>query len=338
MNIQHAVSLKPYNTFGIDVSAELFCEVSGTDELAAVLKQNQGAAKSLLIIGGGSNLLLTKDFKGLVIKNSIKGIQVIHEEEDYVLVRAGAGESWHQFVLYCIEHKLAGVENLSLIPGNVGAGPMQNIGAYGVELKDVFQELEAIRISDLQQKTFRKEECNFGYRESVFKKELKGQYIITSVTFKLTKKPVFNTRYGAIETELQRMGVKELSIKAISDAVIHIRQSKLPDPAVLGNSGSFFKNPEISIQQYEAVKAAHPGLVAYPAGEGQMKIAAGWLIEQCGWKGKRVGNAGSHKDQALVLVNYGGATGQEIYALALEIQRSVQEKFGITIEPEVNVI
>jgi UDP-N-acetylmuramate dehydrogenase len=338
MNIQHTISLKSYNTFGIEASAELFCEVNNLDELAAVLKHNLTLAKPLLIVGGGSNLLLTKDFTGLIIKNSIKGIQVIREEDDHVFVRAGAGESWHQFVLFCIEHGFAGVENLSLIPGNVGAGPMQNIGAYGVELKDVFHELEAIRISDLQQKTFSKEECHFGYRESVFKKEMKGLYIITSVTLKLNKKPVYNTTYGAIQQELDRMGVKELNIKAISDAVINIRRSKLPDPAFLGNAGSFFKNPEIPVAQYELLKKEYPALVAYPATAGYMKVAAGWLIEQCGWKGKRVGNTGSHKDQALVLVNYGGATGQEIYNLALEISRSVQQKFGVTIDPEVNVI
>lgn len=336
--MQQNVSLKPYNTFGIDVSSSRFCDVTSADELVALLKDEEHSTQPLLILGGGSNMLLTKDFNGLVIKNSIKGIEIIKEDNDFVFVKAGAGEVWHQFVLYCIANNFAGVENLSLIPGNVGAGPMQNIGAYGVELKDVFHELEAIHIKDRTIRTFSKEDCRFGYRESVFKKEVKGQYVITSVTFRLKKKPVLNTSYGAIEQELQRMGVTQPTIKTVSDAVIHIRQSKLPDPAVLGNAGSFFKNPEIAVEHYEKVKTQHPGLVAYPASEGRMKVAAGWLIEQCGWKGKRVGNTGSHKDQALVLVNYGGANGDEIYKLALEIQKSVRERFNITIEPEVNVI
>lgn len=336
--MQNAVSLKPYNTFGIDVNAARFTEISNVEELKSVLRDHYHSGGPLLILGGGSNVLFSGDFNGLVIKNNIGGIQVVHEDSDYIYVCAGAGVVWHQFVLYCIDHGYAGVENLSLIPGNVGAGPMQNIGAYGVELKDTFHELEALRISDLQQKTFTKEECAFGYRESVFKKELKGQYIITSVTFKLSKHPVFQTTYGAIQQELERMGVKELSIKAISDAVIHIRRSKLPDPAVLGNAGSFFKNPEIPVAQYDLLKKDYPALVAYPASPGNMKVAAGWLIEQCGWKGKRVGNTGSHKDQALVLVNYGGASGEEIYNLAVEISNSVKEKFGIDIIPEVNVI
>ncbi|MEP7265726.1 MAG: UDP-N-acetylmuramate dehydrogenase [Bacteroidota bacterium] len=338
MKMQEAVSLKPYNTFGIDVSANRFVEVTSAEELITLLKNEEHSTQPLLILGGGSNLLLTKDFNGLVIKNSINGIAVTTEDDDYVFVKAGAGEVWHHFVLFCIENNLAGVENLSLIPGNVGAGPMQNIGAYGVELKDVFQQLEALHIKDRTMKIFSKEECRFGYRESVFKNVVKGQYIITSVTFRLNKIPVLNTSYGAIEQELQRMGVKEPTIKSVSDAVIHIRRSKLPDPAVLGNAGSFFKNPEIEMEHYEKVKLQHPGLVAYPAAEGRMKVAAGWLIEQCGWKGKRVGNTGSHKDQALVLVNYGGAKGNEIFDLALDIKRSVQERFGIDIEPEVNVI
>jgi UDP-N-acetylmuramate dehydrogenase len=336
--ILNNVSLQNYNTFGIDVIADRFCEVAHVEDVIEALQSASFNNDPLLILGGGSNILFTGNFHGLVIHNNITGIELLNEDEEHIYIKAGAGVVWHQFVLFCINSNFAGVENLSLIPGNVGAGPMQNIGAYGVELKDVFHELEAVHIATHAVKKFSKEECKFGYRESIFKKEVKGQYIITSVTFRMNKKPTFHTSYGAIQQELDRTGVTELSIKAISDAVIHIRQSKLPDPAKLGNAGSFFKNPEIPFEHYERLKAEYPALVAYAAALGYMKIAAGWLIEQCGWKGKRVGNTGSHKDQALVLVNYGGATGAEIYSLAMQIQKSVKEKFGITIEPEVNVI
>jgi UDP-N-acetylmuramate dehydrogenase len=338
VEILNNVSLQNYNTFGIDVLTDRFCEVTTVEQVIDVLQNSYKTDERLLILGGGSNILLTGNFHGLVIHNNITGIEILNEDDDHIYIKAGAGVNWHQFVLYCINSNFAGVENLSLIPGNVGAGPMQNIGAYGVELKDVFHELQAVHLRTRLVKTFTKEECKFGYRESIFKKEVKGQYLITSVTFRLNKKPVYHTSYGAIQQELEKMGVTEPGIKAVSDAVISIRQSKLPDPAKLGNSGSFFKNPEIPFADYERIKAEYPSLVAYAAAPGYMKMAAGWLIEQCGWKGKRVGNTGSHKDQALVLVNYGGATGDEIYALARQIRKSVQEKFGITIEPEVNVI
>ncbi|MES2691616.1 MAG: UDP-N-acetylmuramate dehydrogenase, partial [Bacteroidota bacterium] len=245
---------------------------------------------------------------------------------------------WHEFVLYCIDKNLGGVENLSLIPGCVGAAPMQNIGAYGVEVKDTFDSLEAVEIETGDVITFTKDQCNFGYRESIFKQEAKGKYIIASVTFKLNKNPQFNTTYGAIQQTLTERGITELNVKAISDAVIHIRQTKLPDPKVLGNAGSFFKNPEIGNEQFHSLKEQHPGIVGYPVGTDHTKVAAGWLIEQCGWKGKVVGNTGSHKQQALVLVNYGNATGNEIYELAMAIQQSVKDKFGITILPEVNLV
>ena len=314
----------------------MLCEVNDANDLLYALNEFKDREK--LILGGGSNILLTRDVSGVVIKNSIKGIERIKEDDRHVWIKAGAGEVWHDLVMYCIRNDLAGIENLSLIPGCVGAGPMQNIGAYGVELKDVFDELHAMQISDFQVRKFNNHECKFGYRESIFKNKLKAQYIITSVTLRLNRQPVFNTKYGAIEQELQRMGVTELSVKAISDAVINIRRSKLPDPAVLGNAGSFFKNPEVTLEHYGQLKADHPDIVAYPTHAGKMKLAAGWLIEQAGWKGKRVGNTGSHKDQALVLVNYGNATGNEIYKLALDIKDSVFQKFGVNIEPEVNII
>ncbi len=338
MNIIPNISLKPFNTFGIDANAAFYLEVNSLGDIETVFQSAKTQNISKLVLGGGSNMLLTKDFNGLVMKINLKGIEIVKEDNDHAWVKAAAGEKWHDLVLWCIERNFAGIENLSLIPGNTGAAPMQNIGAYGVELKDTFEELGAFNTSTRQLEKFSKEACCFGYRESVFKRKLKGQYIITSVTLKLSKKPVFHISYGAIEQELKRMGVEQLSIKAISDAVIQIRRSKLPDPAVLGNAGSFFKNPEIAAVKFEELKLTYPAMVGYPASSGMMKVAAGWLIEQCGWKGKRVGNTGSHKDQALVLVNYGGATGDEVYTLALEIKKSVAEKFGISIEPEVNII
>lgn len=338
LNILQNISLKPYNTFGIDVKAKEFVEVRTLEELKALCSVFNLAERKLLVIGGGSNILLTQDFDGMVICMRLEGIEKVHEDSEHVWVKAMAGEVWHNFVLWCIQRGYAGVENLSLIPGCVGAAPMQNIGAYGVEIKDTFDTLDAIEIETGEMKTFTKAKCNFGYRESIFKNEAKGKYIISSVTFKLSKEPKFNTTYGAIQQVLQQKGISELSIKAISDAVIEIRSSKLPDPKKLGNSGSFFKNPEIPNEQFEALKKQYANIVGYPASEGFTKVAAGWLIEQCGWKGKVVGNTGSHKDQALVLVNYGNATGAEIWQLAMDIQKSVKDKFGITILPEVNVI
>lgn len=337
MNILENISLKPYNTFHIDAAACYFCDFSSVDELKQVLSDKKFKDTPKLVIGGGSNMLLTKNYEGLVLRNNIKGIELIKEDKEHYYVKAGAGEVWHEFVMHCIEHNYAGVENMSLIPGNVGAGPLQNIGAYGVELKDTFHELEAIKFSDLGLQTFSNADCKFGYRESVFKNELKGQFIITAVTFKLSKQPKFNTSYGAIEKELEAMGVKERTIKDISRAVINIRSSKLPDPAQIGNAGSFFKNPEIAQDKFENLKARFPEIVAYPQ-KGTVKLAAGWLIEQCGWKGKTFGDAGVHKNQALVLVNYGKASGKEIYDLSQRIMDSVNEKFGVKLEREVNIV
>lgn len=335
MKIQEYISLKPYNTFGIDATARYFSRFASIDELGELFEAHQ--LLEHLILGGGSNILLTQDFNGLVAKNEMKGISTIKEDSTYVYVKCGAGENWHKFVLYCIENNLAGVENLSLIPGSVGASPMQNIGAYGVEIKDVFHELEAWNISDKKLLVFSKSDCEFGYRESVFKRKFKGQFVITNVTFRLYKQPVFSTTYGAIQQELEKMEITKLSIKAISDAVINIRQSKLPDPAVIGNAGSFFKNPTIPLIQYEKLKFLFPDIVAYPSNN-EMKLAAGWLIEQCGWKGYRRGDAGCHAKQALVLVNYGKAKGEDIYDLSSDILKSVEDKFGILLEREVNVI
>lgn len=327
------VSLKHLNSFGINVVARKFATFSSTDELLELseIKHNK------LILGGGSNLLLTRNFDGIVLKNELRGMDVVAEDSNHVYVTAGAGENWHQFVLYCLERDLAGVENLSLIPGNIGASPMQNIGAYGVELKDVFHELEAFHLKEKRIVNFSNLDCNFGYRESVFKNKFKDQFVILTVTFRLNKTPRFHTSYGAMQEELTRMHAP-LSIQAISQAVINIRQSKLPDPAVIGNAGSFFKNPVVSPEIFSCLSREFPAIPAYPQGDGQVKLAAGWLIEQCGWKGYRKGDAGCHSKQALVLVNYGNATGAEIFELSEEILTSVNKKFGITLEREVNII
>jgi UDP-N-acetylmuramate dehydrogenase len=332
------ISLKAFNTFGIDVKAALFIEIDSLLGFRECLDNPLLKALPWLVMGGGSNVLLTRDFEGLVLKNNIKGIEKVSENAEHVYVKAGAGEIWHQFVQYCISNNYGGAENLSLIPGSVGAGPMQNIGAYGAELKDIFFELEALHLATNEVHIFTKEACKFGYRNSVFKNHLKQQYIILSVTFELSKKPVFNIHYGAIETELQAMGVQELSLKAVSDAVCKIRRSKLPDPAVIGNAGSFFKNPEVSIHLFTQLKEKYPDLVGYPTGPETTKIAAGWMIEKCGWKGRQIDNYGVHKNQALVLVNYGGADGEKIYKLSKQIQAEVKDVFGVGLEIEVNIV
>lgn len=338
MKIEENISLRPYNTFGIDAKARFFCTFENEGDLKSFLSDDAYQKEKKLILGGGSNLLFTTDFDGLVMKNDIMGIEKLKEDEDHIQVRVGAGENWHEFVLHCIENGWGGVENLSLIPGTMGAAPMQNIGAYGVEIKEVFESLEAIQISNGEGKTFFNKDCRFGYRESIFKKQAKGQYIITRVTLKLFKNPKFNTSYGAITETLQNMGVKNLSIKAISDAVIQIRQSKLPDPAEIGNAGSFFKNPTVDYIDFEGLRVHFPKIPGYELPGKNFKIPAAWLIEQCGWKGKTIGNIGVHKNQALVLVNYGHGKGHDIKNLALEIKKSVALKFGIEIEPEVNII
>lgn len=334
-NLQNT-SLKAYNTFGIDVAAEHLVSIESTSELVKTLAEiNQ---KELLILGGGSNVLFMNDIKGTVLLNKLEGISVVDENEGHVWVKAGGGVNWHEFVLHCIHQNWAGIENLSLIPGSVGAAPMQNIGAYGVETKDVFHELEAIEISTGKIITFSNSDCQFGYRESVFKRALKGQYLISSVIFKLDKKPTFKTSYGAITNELENMKVTELSIQAISNAVINIRRSKLPDPKVTGNAGSFFKNPVVPISLAENIKKEYPEAAAYPVDNNSMKLAAGWLIDKAGWKGKTYGNYGVHPKQALVLVNYGGATGQNIYDLSTEILTDIKSKFGVELEREVNIV
>ncbi len=338
MQIQQNVSLKPYNTFRIDAYAKYFSAFSDVDELAALTSDLRPPASGLLLLGGGSNILFTKNFDGLVLKNEIKGIELIKEDEAYIYVKAGAGENWHGFVQYCLQRNWAGVENLSLIPGNVGASPMQNIGAYGVEIKDVFYELEAFHLLEKKTHVFSLNDCEFRYRESVFKNKLKDQYAILNVTYRLNKIPRFNISYGDIQQQLERMDVTQLSIQAVSQAVIRIRSSKLPDPAQIGNAGSFFKNPQVTAAKFRELKEEYTYIVGYENPDGTVKLAAGWLIERCGWKGFRRGDAGCHARQALVLVNYGNASGQEIYDLSEEILQSVKNKFGVLLEREVNII
>lgn len=334
--IRENISLQPYNTFGLNVSARFFARFSTKEQLKRLLGYNVAGTNNIMILGGGSNVLFTKDFNGLVLKNELDEISV-KDEGEVVFVTAGGGVNWHQFVLYCLDRNYAGIENLALIPGSVGASPMQNIGAYGVEIKDVFHQLQAFHIKDKVLHTFSAEQCRFGYRESVFKNELKGQYVITSVTFRLIKTPKFNTSYGAIQQELEGMGIEQLSIQAVAQAVMNIRRSKLPDWKEIGNAGSFFKNPQVLNEKYLLLKKAYPAIVGYPQGDG-IKLAAGWLIEQCGWKGFRRGDAGCYTKQALVLVNYGQASGNEIYSLSEEIISSVQQKFDVTLQREVNIV
>jgi len=333
--MQKGISLKPYNTFGIDVKSALFSSFSSIEELIDLLPTIQNT--DTLISGGGSNMLFTKDFEGLFIRNCIKGIKEIERTKTHVVIEAGAGENWHDFVIYCVDHGFGGLENLSLIPGCVGASPMQNIGAYGVEIKDTFVYLDAVEIATGKVKRFTRSDCAFGYRESVFKRELKNQYVICSVAFTLSLNPTINTSYGVIEAELKQMGISSPGIKEVSDAVIRIRQSKLPDPNLLGNAGSFFKNPVVSDEVLQSIQSSYERVPSYPAGEGHVKLAAGWLIEQAGWKGKRFGNVGVHELQALVLVNYGGGTGKEIYDLSQRIIEDIQEKYGVSLEREVNI-
>lgn len=331
--------LTSLNTFGISVSAEWFGVCETAAHFCEALEENKkNLHKNVLILGGGSNILFTQNYCGLVLKNNIPGISLLREDDEYYYIKVGAGENWHQFVMHCVSSGYAGIENLSLIPGSVGAGPMQNIGAYGVELKDVFVELSALHRHTYETVIFNLKDCAFDYRSSVFKTILRDQFIILDVTFRLSKKPQFHVEYGAIQEELAKAHVDELNIKAVSDAVIRIRQSKLPDPLEIGNAGSFFKNPSVPTALYNTLKQQYPTLPGYPSTQvDYTKVAAGWLIEQCGWKGYRKDDYGVHRNQALVLVNYGHAAGKSIYDLSTEIIRSVKEKFGITLEREVNI-
>lgn len=337
MEITTNKDLTQLNTFGISASASEYVEVSTVEDVQELIRS--GKFKSdFLILGGGSNMLFTGDFNGLVVRNRIMGLDLLREDENEVVLRIGAGENWHKTVLYCVDHNWCGIENLSLIPGCCGAAPIQNIGAYGVEIKDVLVRVNYVNLETGELLSLDNQACNFGYRSSIFKQELKNKVLITSIEIALSKTPDLKLDYGAIRDELARLASEQIGIKEVSNAVIAIRESKLPNPAELGNSGSFFKNPVIPRSEYERLVAAFPDIRSFEVENGYMKLAAGWLIEQCGWKGKRVGNTGSHAKQALVLVNYGSAQGSEVRALAEDIIQSVKDKFGVKLEPEVNII
>jgi len=333
--ISRDVSLRPYNTFGVEARAAYFTEVTSVDGLREVLRQ---AAEPILVLGGGSNMLFTRDWPGTVVLNRIGGIEVVRRFVRRVWVRAGGGENWHHLVQWAVQRGLGGIENLSLIPGSVGAAPIQNIGAYGVEIKETLVRLEAVELATGRLRTFSRQECRFGYRDSVFKREEKGRWCITSVTLSLTTEGhAINTSYGDVARVLAQMGVQQPTPADVSEAVMRIRRAKLPDPALLGNSGSFFKNPALRPDEWARIRRRFPEAPHYPLPDGCVKVPAGWLIEQCGWKGKRMGNTGCYDKQALVLVNYGNATGQEVHALAQAIQASVAETFGVMLQPEVNI-
>jgi UDP-N-acetylmuramate dehydrogenase len=337
VQIQHNISLKKYNSFGIEAFAKHFASISNIEDLKTILQLNE--YKNRFILGGGSNMLLTKNIDALVLHINLKGITIVSEDDTSVIVKANAGENWHEFVLWCIAHDFGGLENLSLIPGNVGTAPIQNIGAYGVELKDTFISCETLDIDTHKTKSFNNSECKFDYRNSIFKQDLKGQQIITSVTFKLSKlNHVLHTNYGAIALQLETMHVTNPTIRDVSNAVIAIRESKLPNPKDIGNSGSFFKNPVISMKNFEDLKLNFPEIPGYPISSDTIKIPAGWLIEKAGFKGKRFGNYGVHDKQALVLVNYGDAKGIDILKLSKTIQKTIKRIFHIAIEAEVNIL
>ncbi|MBK6338462.1 MAG: UDP-N-acetylmuramate dehydrogenase [Bacteroidetes bacterium] len=336
--IQSNISLKDYNTFGLDITASSFCVVKSKTEIINLIQNEFSKYAKKLFLGGGSNILFLKDYGGLVIKNEIKGIEIERETDEYVYLKSYSGTQWNDLVLYCVDKNLGGIENLSLIPGTVGAAPMQNIGAYGVEIKDVFESLEAIDLTTGETIIFNNNDCQFGYRESIFKNQQKNKFFIYSVTFRLNKKPVLNLNYGDIQKKLIENGCVNPTIKDVSNAIIEIRNSKLPNPKEIGNAGSFFKNPEVSIEKYSELFLLFPSMPKYDLPNGNVKIPAAWLIEQCGFKGKKYGNTGNHAKQALVIVNYGNASGIEIYNHAILVQKEVEIKFGILLSAEVNFI
>jgi len=338
MEIQKNYPLKNLNTFGLDVKAQLFANVKNEEQLQLLITDENFKDLPKFILGGGSNILLKSDFEGLVIKISIPGIEIVQEENDSVLIKAGAGELWHDLVLFSVERNLGGIENLSLIPGTVGAAPMQNIGAYGQEIADTFEKLEGLYSGNGKKEVFGRGQCKFGYRNSIFKNELKNKFVITSVFLRLNKNPELKLHYGTIRQEIDKLGKKEIAVADVSEVICKIRQSKLPDPKQIGNAGSFFKNPEVTQEQFKNLKKKYPEIVGYPIEDKKVKLAGGWLIENCGWKGKMIGKVGSHSKQALVLVNYGDANGKDILNLAKDIKDSVFEKYNVMLEEEINII
>lgn len=336
--IRQDVQLGPYNTLNISARARLFASITSVEELQQLLQESPVNTDDMLVLGGGSNILFVGNFPGLVLQMAIKGKEIVKENDSFVWLEIGGGENWHQTVRYVIDKGWGGIENLSLIPGTVGAAPIQNIGAYGAELADVFERLEAVNIESAEVHTFDKEECEFGYRDSIFKRALKGKFAITKVVLKLSKNPEINSSYGAIQSELEKRNISEPTIRDISDIVISIRNDKLPNPEALGNAGSFFKNPVVETEKFKKLQQSYPQIPGYEISENEIKVPAGWLIEEAGWKGKKIGNTGTYRQQALVIVNHGGATAEEILNLAAKIQESVREKFEIDLVPEVNII
>lgn len=337
MNIRKDHSLLSYHTFGMDVKASCFVEYESVEELKCFLSERKLEDEKWLHMGGGSNLLFAGDYDGVVLHSAIKGYEVMEETEEAVLIKVGAGEVWDDFVAYAVEHQWYGAENLSLIPGEVGASAVQNIGAYGVEAKDLIVKVEALEVATGKECAFEQSECRYAYRESRFKKEWKGKYIITFVTYRLSKCPSFHLEYGNVRSELEKQGC-EVSLENVRKTIIAIREAKLPDPKIQGNAGSFFMNPVVPRMHYERLLSQYPDLPHYPVDDDWVKVPAAWMIDRCGWKGKQLGRAGVHDKQALVLVNCGGATGDEVMALAREIQQSVKTRFGVEIVPEVNYI
>ncbi len=337
MTILENISLKNLNTFGLEAKARYFVETISEEELKEAISYDLFKHASKLVLGGGSNILLTADFDGLVIKISIPGIKIIEEDKDAVFIEAGAGVVWNYLVHFCVERNFGGIENLSLIPGTVGAAPIQNIGAYGQELKDVLYLLKGISISEVKEKTFQNDECKFDYRDSIFKNELKGKFIVTSIILRLSRNPKLNLSYGSVKDEIEKLNLKQITVRDVSNVISNIRRRKLPDPAVTGNAGSYFRNPEVDEIKFLKIKEDFPDVIAHKQVNGNYKIAAGWMIEKCGWKGKRIGNTGSHAKQSLVIVNYGGAEGKEILMLAGKIKNSVKQKFDIVLTEEVNI-
>ncbi|HEX2921191.1 MAG TPA: UDP-N-acetylmuramate dehydrogenase [Bacteroidales bacterium] len=336
MNIESNISLKPFNTFGFDYKVSKLIHLTSQDKSAVFFRSKSETDVNMFIIGGGSNLLFTDDFNGTILHPVFGGTEVVWNNDDKVIISVGSGIKWDDLVNWTVSQGLWGLENLSLIPGDVGASPVQNIGAYGVEVKDMIDKVETIRISDGQNISFSNEECGFRYRYSIFKGEEKGKYLVTRVHYRLSKKPSFNIEYGSLRDEIQKLG--KISIHNIRDAVINIRRKKLPDPLIIGNAGSFFKNPVVNEALSSYLKKIHPDLPVYAEKNGMSKLAAGWLIEKCGWKGYRRGDAGVYDKQALILVNYGKASGSELNILAEDIRKSVAEKFSINLEREVETV
>ena len=338
MEIYKNFILTEHNTFGINIKSKYFTEIISIKDLKELVKSKEFLSSDILVLGGGSNILFTKDYDGLVIKNKIKGKKILYEDQDSINLQIGAGENWHDLVMFCVDNGWGGIENLSLIPGNTGTAPMQNIGAYGVEIKETFVELEAFEIATGKILKFNNSQCRFGYRDSIFKNEKKNQFIILNITLKLNKKPKLNVSYGDVKNVLKTNNIDKPTIKDVSNAIISIRKSKLPDPKEIGNCGSFFKNPIITLTQLNIIKKKYPGIVNYPLNNKKVKIAAGWLIDKAGWKGKTFKNYGVHKNQALVLVNYGNAKGSDLLELSENIIVDIKQKFDITLEREVNII